>query len=448
LCTQAIANYLKSSGLARSLVIGCDTRFASADFARACAEVLAANDIKVYLCEKPTPTPVVSWGIVVHQAGGGIVITASHNPAIWNGLKYKSQDGASAPVEVVDQIEQHLRRLQPADVKRLGVFEAFDRQLIEYTDIRPAYLAQVRRLIDLDELKKARFKIAVDSMHGAGAGYFRWLLDGGQSEIIEINAEPNPNFPGMKQPEPIGLNLNKLAFTVKETGASVGLATDGDADRLGIMDEHGNYINQLQVYALLALYLLEVRQLRGPIVKTITTSNMLNKLGAIYGVPVFEVAVGFKYVAPVMQQQDALIGGEESGGYGFRGHVPERDGLVAGLFFLDFMARTDKTPSQLLDYLYSKVGPHYYNRYDAVFDESERSHIVQRLTAAMPEIIDGARVVFKDTQDGFRFVLEKDSWLLIRFSGTEPLLRIYAESDSPAAVEQLLVTGRNLAGVS
>jgi phosphomannomutase len=234
---------------------------------------------------------------------------------------------------------------------------------------------------------------------------------------------------------------------VKELGASVGIATDGDADRLGLMDEKGNFLNQLQVHALLALYLLEVRGLRGAIVRTITSSNMLNKLGRLYGVPVYEVPVGFKYVAPVMQRENALIGGEESGGYGYRDHIPERDGIVSGLFFLDFMARTGKTPSELLVYLYSKVGPHYYDRSDIEFKIAERKAITNNLEEAQPGRIKGVAVLTKDTLDGFRFNLADGSWLLIRFSGTEPLLRVYSEAATPERVEELLKEGIKMAGV-
>jgi phosphomannomutase len=282
-------------------------------------------------------------------------------------------------------------------------------------------------------------------MYGAGAGYFKMLL--GDGHITEINGQPNPTFPGMKQPEPIAVNLARLKAMVKEKKASVGLATDGDSDRIGIIDEKGNFLTQLQVFALLALYLLEVRGERGAIIKTITATSMLYRLGELFNVPVHETAVGFKYIAPLMVSENALIGGEESGGYGFRGHVPERDALVSGLYFLDLMARTGKTPSQLLDYLYSKVGPHYYDRTDIEFPEAERRQMTGRLKESSPASLDGVKVAKKDTFDGFRFTLDDRSWLLIRFSGTEPLLRIYAESDSPARVSRLLELGKKLAGV-
>ena len=447
-CAQGIATHLKAIGATdREQLIGYDTRFASADFARAVAEVLAGNGIKVALSDRAVPTPVVSWGIVTAKASGGVVVTASHNPAAWNGIKYKSPDGASAPVATIEEIEHQVAEIATQDVKRLDITTAINQGLVRYLDLRPAYADQISRLVDLDVIKGAGFKIAVDAMHGAGAGYFPWLLSDGQSSVIEINAEVNPSFPGMRQPEPIAPNLSRLACTIKEIGASVGIANDGDADRIGLMDEHGNFLNQLQVYALLTLYLLEVRGQRGAIVRTITSSGMLNKLGRLYDVPVFEVPVGFKYVAPVMQRENALVGGEESGGYGYRGHVPERDGIVSGLFFLDLMARTGKTPSELLAYLYTKVGPHHYDRRDVTFDAQERNSILTRLNNARPTTIIGMTVEKIDTADGFHFVMTDGSWLLIRFSGTEPLLRIYSEAGSQEAVEKLLEAGANLAGV-
>jgi phosphomannomutase len=234
---------------------------------------------------------------------------------------------------------------------------------------------------------------------------------------------------------------------VKEDGASVGLATDGDADRIGIMDERGEFLTTLQVFTLLALYLLEVCKKRGAIVKTITQTSMLYRLGELYGVPVYETPVGFKYVAPMMLAEDALIGGEESGGFAYRGHIPERDGILSGLLFLDLMVRKQKSPSQLLEYLYSKVGYHYYKRVDIEFPASEREVIAHRLTMSKPSNIKNTAVTGIETSDGFRFLLAGRNWLLIRFSGTEPILRVYAESDSIARVDGFLEAGREMAGV-
>ncbi len=448
-CAQGVVGYLKQAGLAsRGLIIGYDTRFASEDFASAAAEVIAGNGIKVYLCPKATPTPVISFGVLAKKAGGAIIITASHNTAIWNGFKYKDEHGASALDEVTAQIEQNIPRIDTiGKVNRLPLAKALEQGLIEYLDLDPIYLDRVAKLVDLNGLRKAGLKVVVDSMYGAGAGYLKTILKGGVIELIEIHSERNPLFPGITQPEPIAVNLGQLSATVKEQGANVGLATDGDADRIGIVDERGTFLTQLQVFALFCLYLLEIRGERGPIVKTITTTSMLYRLGEIFNAPVYETPVGFKHVAPVMLAENALIGGEESGGFGFRGHVPERDGILANLYFLDLMIKTGKTPSELVDYLYSKVGPHYYQRIDARFAEDERQTIIERLRQNPPQSIEGIKVVKVDTADGFRFILADNTWLLIRFSGTEPVLRIYAETDSPARVKRLLEFGKELAGV-
>ena len=445
-CAQAVAGYLKETGLAhRGLIIGYDTRFVSEDFASATAEVIAGNAIKVYLCPKATPTPTISFGIVAQKAGGGIIITASHNPANWNGFKFKNESGSSASLEVTARIEENITRtLTTGKIKRLPLTQALEQGLIEYLDLAPAYYQQLTNLIDLNELRQSRLKIVIDPMYGTGIGYFQKLLGDGAIELIEINNERNPLFPGMRQPEPIAANLAKLSATVKKQKASVGLATDGDADRLGIIDENGIFISTLHVFTLLCLYLLETQGERGPIVKTVTMSSMVYRLGEIFKVPVYETPVGFKYVAPVMIAEKALIGGEESGGYGFRGHVTERDGILAGLYFLDLMIKTGKSPSELINYLHNKVGPHYYKRVDVKFSESEHQAINNRVRNYSPESMDGIKVVSSDTKDGFRFVLADNSWLLIRFSATEPLLRLYAESNSPARVEKLLELAKEL----
>jgi alpha-D-glucose phosphate-specific phosphoglucomutase len=448
-CAQAVANYLKQSGLAsRGLIIGYDTRFASEDFAAATAEVVAGNGIKVYLCPRATPTPVVSFGTLARRAGGAVIITASHNPGSWNGFKVKSETGSSAPSEVTAEIEKQISRiLTTGKISQMPLAKALKQNLVEYLDLAPVYFEQVAKLVNLNELRQAKLKIIIDPMHGAGAGYLKALLGGGALELVEINAERNPLFPGMERPEPIAPNLTKLSATVRRRRANAGLATDGDADRIGVVDEKGRFLNTLQVFTLLTLYLLEVRGERGLIVKTITTSAMLDRLGEIFKVPVRETPVGFKYVAPIMLDENALIGGEESGGYGFRGHVTERDGILASLYFLDFMVRTGKNPSELLDYLFSKVGPHYFNRQDIEFPEPERTAIIGRVKRSPPKNIDGVKVARFDTTDGFRYILADTSWLLIRFSGTEPLLRIYAESNTPERVEKMLQFGREMTGV-
>ncbi|MDO8577935.1 MAG: phosphoglucomutase/phosphomannomutase family protein [Dehalococcoidales bacterium] len=449
ICAQATADYLKEAGLAgRGIIIGYDNRFASEDFAAACAEVMAGNGIKAFLCTKAAPTPVISYGTLARKAGGAIIITASHNPGAWNGFKLKNESGSSAPAAVTKKIEVGIARLlDSGKIKQTALARAQQQGLVEYVDLDPIYFDQINKLVDLNTLRRYRLEVIVDSMWGAGAGYLSRLLDGGALKITEIHGERNPLFPEMAQPEPIAPNLASLSATVMKEKAGVGLATDGDADRMGAVDENGVFITQLQVFALLCLYMLEVRGERGPIVKTLNTTSMTYSLGKLFNVPVFETPVGFRFVAPMMQEHNALIGGEESGGYGFRGHVLERDGVLANLFFLDLMTRTKKLPSELLDYLYGKVGTHHYQRQDIIFPEEKRQAIIQRLKQNVPGDIDGITVKQFDTVDGFRYTLKDGSWLLIRFSGTEPLLRIYAEDGSPDRVEKLLAAGKELAGV-
>jgi len=453
ICAQAVAEYLKQSGRDKqSLVIGYDTRFASEDFAAAAAEVIAGNDIRVHLCLKPAPTPVVSFAVPATKSAGAIVITASHNPGSWNGFKYKSQDGASAPGEVTSQIEGNIASLtlkgkeQGGGVKRLALDKALKKGAVDYLDPAPAYFNHLGHFVDIEGLLRQKLNIIVDPMYGAGIGYFKTALQNGNLKITEINAERNPSFPQI-QPEPIAKNLTKLSRLVVGQKADVGLATDGDADRIGILDEKGQFLTQHQVFALLCLYLLEVRGERGAMVRTLTSTMMISRLGKLFDVAVYETPVGFKYVAPLMMERNAIIGGEESGGYGFRGHVPERDAILAGLYFLDFMVKTGKTPSQLLDYLYSKVGPHYYDRRDFHISAAKRQTILHRLGSSSPDAIASTKVTRVDTTDGFRFFLGDDSWLLIRFSGTEPLVRIYSEAESLERAEALLDEGKKLIGL-
>jgi phosphomannomutase len=448
ICAQGLVDFMKQSGLAeKGLVVGFDTRFASEDFAAAAAEVAAANDIKVYLSPKAEPTPVISYAVVEKKAGAAIIITASHNPARYNGFKIKSADGASAPSEMIAAVELNIARIyKSGEIKRMPIAEARKSGKIADLNIRDRYFQRMAEFVDLSGLKQSGLKIMVDSMYGAGSGYFNSLLSGGPTRVREINGERNPAFPGIN-PEPITVNLSNLATGMKTSGSQVGLATDGDSDRIGIIDENGKFVTQLEVYALLALYLLEVRGERGAIIKTVTATSMLYRLGELYNVPVIETPVGFKFVAPVMLQNNALIGGEESGGYGFRGHVPERDAILAGLYFLDFMVKTGKTPSQLIEYLFSKVGPHYYHRHDFHFAEDQRNSILERTQRSKPDVIDGSKVARFDKTDGFRYTLQDGSWLLVRFSGTEPLLRIYAETNSPERVDRILAFGQSLTGV-
>ncbi|MBG7617809.1 MAG: phosphoglucomutase/phosphomannomutase family protein, partial [Chloroflexi bacterium] len=274
ICAQAVAQHFRQNNLdGNGILVGYDTRFASADFARATAEVLASSGIKVYLCPKATPTPVISYGVTANKTGGAIIITASHNPPKWNGFKVKSPDGASAPTETIKLIEDIIKTTHRVTYMPLQV--ALEKGMVTYLDLTPNYTRQMASLVDLEVLRNASLNIINDPMFGCGAGYFNMLIGGGKTCVREINSLPNPNFPGIKQPEPIAPNLLRLSAKVKEEKADIGIATDGDSDRIGIMDEHGNFLTQLQVYALLALYLLEIRGERGAIIKSISTSGMI-----------------------------------------------------------------------------------------------------------------------------------------------------------------------------
>ena len=448
-CAQGVARYLLERGLAsRGLVVGYDTRFLSDKFAQAVAEVAAGNGIRVFLCDRAAPTPVVSYNIVSHNAGGAVVITASHNPAQWNGFKYKSEYAGSASVEVVKTLEALIAAaLRSGDIRSLSLETARKEGLVESITPATDYMAHIQELVDLDALRRAGLLVAVDSMHGAGAGYIKRFLANGSTTVVELNAAVNPLFPGMERPEPIAHNLKRLCATVVKRRATVGLATDGDADRLGVVDENGKFITQLETFSLLALYLLEARGQRGPLVKSVTTSQMVHKLGQLYNVPVIETAVGFKYIGPVMMRENALIGGEESGGYGFRGHIPERDGVLSALYMLDFMVKSGKTPSALLPYRFDKVGPHYYRRTDLPLAPDQKQQVVERVSQTHPTHLDGVLVERIDAIDGFRFLLKDGSWLMVCFSDTETLLRIYGESGSTRRLDRLLEEGKRLTGL-
>ena len=450
ICAKATARYLRDTGMAgRGLVVGYDTRFQSERFAEAVATVVASEGIKAYLCDRPAPTPTISFSILDRQAAGAVVITASHNPGIWNGYKYKPEYAGSASPEVIAALEERIAAIQAEGrpITPMPLQEALDKGLVELFNPEPAYMAQLHKLVDIQAIKDAGLKIVVDPMYGAGIDYFPKLLAGGRTQVIQVNGFRNPIFPGMHNPEPIDHNLHILRNAILEHRADVGLANDGDADRIGVMDERGVFINQLQVYALLLLYLLEVRGMRGPIVKTLTTTVMAYKLAEKYGLPVYETPVGFKYVGPKMLETGAIMGGEESGGFGFKGHIPERDGILAGLFILDLMVKLGKKPSELIEYLYAQVGPHYYDRVDVPFPPERRDEVVARVREARPTQIAGLAVRSLDTTDGFRFHLEDGGWLLIRFSGTEPIIRVYTETTHQDKVQKILEEGLALAGL-
>jgi alpha-D-glucose phosphate-specific phosphoglucomutase len=445
-CAQGVASYfLRHGGAERGLVVGYDYRFSSENFAAAAAEVLAANGLRVLLTECGTPTPVISYAILAYKAAGAINITASHNPGTDNGFKVRGEYGGAVDPEVLKEIEAAIPDL--SGVKRIGLADAMTDRLVEKFDPGPAYLSHLKDLIDVGPLQRANLNVVHDPMWGVGVGWLKRILAGGTTTVSEIHNARNPVFPDMKRPEPIPPNVDTLLRTVVAQKADAGVATDGDADRVGFASESGHFINQLEVYALLALYLLQVRGWRGPIVKTLSTTSMLNELGKMYDVPVHETGVGFKYVAPKMVETNAMIGGEESGGFAFRGHMPERDGILAGLFLLDFMVQSRKSPSQLIEYLFSLVGPHYYDRIDTPFPPERNQQVRDKIKSEQAAEIAGLKVTGLNTTDGYKYSMEDGGWLLIRFSGTEPIIRVYTETTKQEKVGDILAAGLRLAGL-
>ena len=446
--TQGFASYLTEHGVAdQGVVIGYDRRFSSDLFAEAAAEVMAGNDIHVWLTSHNTPTPVISYSVIEREAGGAINITASHNPPADNGFKVRDAAGGAIAPDGLRQIEAKIPASMDG-VRRMDLHEAEERNRVRRWDPDPAYIAHIETLVDLDRLKQAGLKILVEPMYGNAVGWFPRLLAGGTNEITEIHAEHNPLFPDMERPEPIEPNINKALERTTEIDADVLLINDGDADRMGIGDENGTYIDQLRAFALLTYYLLEIRDERGPIVKTISTTSMLLRLAERYDVDVYETGVGFKYVAPKFLETNAMIGGEESGGYAFQGNVPERDGILGNLYFLDFMVRTGKRPSELVQMLFETLGQSYhYDRIDTRFPSEDRPEARKRLDAAQPETIAGLPVTDIVTLDGYKYELGEYGWLLIRFSGTEPVIRVYCELTDQALIAPVLDAGLELAGL-
>ncbi|HET7581536.1 MAG TPA: phosphoglucomutase/phosphomannomutase family protein [Candidatus Limnocylindria bacterium] len=452
-CARGVAEFLHQNGTAdRGVVICYDRRFASEHFARACVEVLAAHDIQSFMPPEAVPTQVGSFFTREKGAGAGIVITASHNPWTDNGFKVKADTGGAAAPEMLAAIEAtmdaHGELEQPprrhyADVEAAGLVEIFDPY--------PKFRDQLASIVDMDRIKAAERRVLVEPLYGSGSGWFTRLLGDGRLTVRELHTERNPFFGGVN-PEPIRPNVDAWLEEIPRWGADIGIAFDGDADRVGMATEEGVFVNQLQVYGLLYWYLLDVRGQIGPAVYTVTTTSMAPKLAELYGTQAYETGVGFKFVGPKMLETNAVIGGEESGGFGFGMHIPERDGLASGLFLLDLWLTKGKAASEVLAELQALAGPSYYNRIDIRFAregyDQLKADTLARLEHEAPEALAGRPVARRqalETGDGYKFYRDDGSWLLIRFSGTEALLRIYVEARSPEDVDALLETGRSIA---
>lgn len=445
---QGVADYLSGRG-GRKAVVGYDCRFASEVFAEQVARVLAGNGIEALLLNRAMPTQVASWTVIAEKAAGAVVITASHNPYLFNGLKYKPETGSAAPAGVISELERHIDPIVADGGERVHLASPGD-TLIRSYDPWPSYAEQVGRMVDLRALREAGLRIVHECMHGSGAGCLRELIGGGRTSVSELHAERNPYFGGVN-PEPIPRNLGQALRLMSDGAADLCIGTDGDADRVGIIDEKGRFINQLQVYALLMRYLVEVRGWQGPVVRSINMTSMADLLADRYGIPVYEVPVGFKSIAPKMMETGAVLGGEESGGYAVRGHIPERDGLLVGLFFADMIMRTGKPLSELLGELEDVVGPHAYDRHDIHLPrdgyEARRQRVLATLKERAPRELAGVAVARVRDDDGFKFVLADGSWVLLRTSGTEAVIRVYSEAASPDEVEARLRALEDIVGI-
>lgn len=443
ICTQGLADFLSATGnMEGEFLVGFDTRFLSRDFAETVGTVLAGNGIRVNIANQPTPTPVISFNTLKRNAIGAVIITASHNPFDWNGLKIKMGYGGSPTEETMVELEKYISRVESVKTAPLSS------PLINSFNPRTPYVDHISKFLDLSPIRNSRLNILCDPMFGAGSGYLPLILNGTKASVSEIRNQINPAFPGMQQPEPVFDNLQQLSKLVVDQNADVGIAYDGDADRLGVIDENGNYISTLHVFSLLALYFLEVRKRKGPIIKSITSSDMLFRLGELYQVPVHETKIGFKHIGPVMLEKDALIGGEESGGYGYRGHIPERDGILSSLLFLDFMIKLEMSPAKLIKYLHNKVGEHYYMREDIKIGSPTKYNSAKDLILnSNIRNIGKFKVLSANRTDGLKLNLS-EGWLAIRLSGTEPLLRVYAESNSASTTRYIVQTMRELTDLS
>jgi phosphomannomutase len=455
-CADGVAEYVAGRGeAAKGVVIAYDRRFASEHFAAAAAEVVAAHGIPVALAVHAVPTQMSSLEVVLRGAAAGIVITASHNPWTDNGFKVKAPTGAAGGADMLHAIEARIAVNGDVEIDRRPLADAEAAGLVERYDPYDDYEAHVRRTIDLDRLRAADVRVLVEPLWGAGAGWISRLLGGGRIAVTELHLERNPYFGGVN-PEPIRPHIDEALATLAAGGFDLGLMLDGDADRAGAADERGTFIHQLEVTGLLAYYLAEHRGMREPVVYSVNNTSMVPRLGERYGFDVHEVPVGFKFIGPKMIETGAMMGGEESGGFGFGVHLPERDGVYADLMLLDLFLRERERGvwpvSRILERFHEIAGPSHYLRVDLHFEragyDAVKRRIVDGLREAAPTSLAGQPVVRTQelsTRDGYKFFVRDGSWVMIRTSGTEPLCRVYAEATSEAIRDRLLADGEALA---
>ena len=434
----------------KTVIVGWDRRFLSQDFAKATAEVLAGAGFHVLLSKTYVPTPAVSLAVRARQAAAGVVITASHNPARWNGFKVKETFGGSASPQTTVALEATIaRRMEEnARVPRMSFEEGVRRNRIEEVDLGEAYKTVLRETVNLGAIADAGFRLFVDPMHGSGSGFLAGLLREAGADVVEIRGDFNPCFGGVN-PEPIDGNLGALREAMHAAGEGggprIGLAMDGDADRIGAVDEDVEFFDSHRIFASILRHLIRARNLPGKVVQTVSSTVMVRRLAEKAGRERVETPIGFKYVAEHMLEGGVLMGGEESGGLGFSFHLPERDGALSGLLLLEACARAGLPPKALLKQIFAEVGEWHYDRVDVHLDPARSAEIVANVKKLSPASIAGSKVTGRNDRDGLKFLFENDGWLLLRPSGTEPVLRIYAEAETPARVKELLRAGQDLA---
>jgi alpha-D-glucose phosphate-specific phosphoglucomutase len=451
LVAQAIADYVldQANTDEPEVVVGFDTRFLSDRYGKEVARVLAGNGITAWLTRADAPTPSISYNVVHKEAAVGVMITASHNAPRYNGVKLKSAAGGSASAQQGHMVERFLEQNQEQarGPNMIDYQKAVDRELIRVFDPAWAYYEHLGQLLDVDVISGGEMRVVADPMYGSGRGCFREFLSRTRTHIREIRGEMNPGFGGI-HPEPIGHYLSALVAAVQADQADVGLATDGDADRIGAVDSLGNFVDPHHIFALALRYLVEKRGWTGTVVKTVSTTLMIDRLAAKYKLPLHETPVGFNHIGELMLKEDVLIGGEESGGLSIKGHIPEGDGILMGLLLMEIMAEADAPLHELVADLQASVGPTCYTRRDLRLSQPvAKQEMVKRLTDGAPAHLNQQTVSQVDTRDGVKYHLSDDSWLLIRPSGTEPVLRVYAEGPDEKAVDALIQVGRELAGI-
>lgn len=440
---QAAADYWLANPVAgtdRKLIIGYDRRFLSNEFARRAAEIFAGNAFQVVLTPEPTPTPSVSFAVKQQRAVGGVMITASHNPPIFNGFKLKSHFGGSAEPATCQAVEGFL---EPNPIRANKSSNDSGNGAIRIQDVRPAHFAALKKLVDFKLIANSRLRFAHEALFGVGAGCFDQLLSGTTCKVTTLNGTHDPLFGGIN-PEPIQKNYARSSAYLKKHPHDLCLVTDGDADRVGGMDGRGNYLSTHQLICLLLHHFVVNRKGKGRVVKALTTTSMVDKMCAAHGLELVETGVGFKYIAAEMIKGGVLLGAEESGGIGFAGHIPERDGIAAGLLLLELLATERISINKLIANLQRRFGPHHYDRIDTHFPLEKRAALMEFLQKNPPSTLLRSPLAEVKSYDGVKFIAEDSSWLMLRGSGTEPILRIYAEAKSDTDVQKLLKMGVRL----